>query len=70
LGEPLPWKTTDGKVEQWLFNVDINAKNGFGGYAGYRLWTIVIRNGKVISADIVPEGEVAKGFRERSKAAR
>ena len=67
LGEPA--KTTVDGVEHWLLGVDINAKNSFGGYVGYKVWMIAIRNGEVVYAKIAPE-EIARGFREDSKAAK
>jgi hypothetical protein len=64
LSDPVK-RTIDGE-ERWLLGVDINAKNAFGGYTGFQVWTIVIQNGKVVSTEIMPE-DIAKSFRDMSR---
>lgn len=39
------------KVEHgWVVRIWVNAKNAFGGYTGYRPFTLLVRDGKVILA--------------------
>lgn len=36
-------------VPVWVSEVSVNAKNGFGGYTGFKLWSFLYRNGKLVS---------------------
>jgi hypothetical protein len=39
-----------GWVYGYLMHVDVNAKNGFGGYVGYQQWQLGIRDNVVVFA--------------------
>ena len=60
LGEPVKQKV-DG-VELWILGVDINAKNDFGGYTGYQVWTVSINKGEVAAGRMTDEQ--SKFYRE------
>jgi len=34
----------------WFVTFEVNAKNSYGGYVGYKPYSIVIRNGKIITS--------------------
>ncbi len=50
--EPVAWKepaAAGGEIYGWLCNVDINAKNGFGGYIGKRTWGFFIHDDQIVT---------------------
>lgn len=49
--EGKPVKGNVGHGEKWMTTVEVNAKNSFGGYTGYKTWAIAIKNGEVDFAE-------------------
>ncbi len=60
LSSPDPWFGGKGQLavaveEVWLVTVEVNSKNGYGGYTGYELYTFRFRGEDLISATNVTD---------------
>lgn len=58
-GDVKPYKAfTDLKdgsaIFHWRTSVEVNAKNAYGGYAGFKTWYVDIRDGKAINVVPMP----------------
>ncbi len=43
--KPIQFSNVNGTIEGWKVTFELNAKNAYGGYTGYRPRWIVIKNG-------------------------